>query len=179
MYAMSGFEFLDPAIDQSLGLGRKEPFWYVTTSEDGHWLFINSHPVLAVEKDGEIIHIDHEIIELVEAIWAHELSLVGSCQDYTAYCNLQESQLKPTPDNKRYLWLMFNTIEDVNKLYEMLMPEEEEARKRFDGETQPRWIKHIVDENDARLVIPWCDYKYVLERMKVHGHIIHMAKNVR
>jgi hypothetical protein len=172
MYVMRGFEFLDPEIDPSLGLGRNEPFWYVTTSSEGHWLFLNAHPVLAREKDRQVVHIDHEIIELVEAIWAHGLSLVDSCQDYTAYCNLEESQLNPTPNDKRYFWLMFNTIKDMNQLRSMLMPMQGEERDRFFGEAKPRWLMHIEDENDARLVIPWRDYQYALERLKGYGHLL-------
>lgn len=172
MYVLDGFEFLDPAIDQSLGLGREKPFWYVTTHDNGNWLFLNAHPVLVREKDDKIVHIDHEIIELVELIWAHGLSLKGSCQDYTAYCKPEESKMKPTPDDKRYLWLMFGTIKDMNQLHSMLMPMTGDERERFFGDVEPRWVKHIVDENDARLVIPWCDYQYALEKLKGYSYLI-------
>lgn len=171
MYVMYGFEFLDPNIDQNLGIGREKPFWYVTTHED-KWIFLNSHPVVAREKDGAIVHVDHEIIELVELIWAHGLNLKGSCQDYTAYCKPDESKLKPTPDDKRYLWLMFETIKDMNKLNAMLMPMKGEEKERFFGDAEPPWVKHIVDENDARLVIPWRDYQYVLERLKGYDYLL-------
>ena len=87
-------------------------------------------------------------------------------------CKPEESKVKPTPDDKRYLWLMFGTIKDMNQLNSMLMPAEGDERERFFGNVQPLWVKHVADKDDARLVIPWRDYQYALERLKEYGHLL-------
>ncbi len=170
-YYLDGFELLDPAIDKSRGLGREKPFWYVTTCNK-KWLFLNSHPVIARKLNDEIVHIDYEIVELVELIWAHGIKLKGSCQDYTAYCKPEESKLKPTPDDKRYLWLEFDTPKDMNQLNAMLMPMEGDVKERYFGNVQPQWTTYITDENNAEMMIPWCDYQYALERLKEYEYLL-------
>jgi hypothetical protein len=148
----------------------------------------NLHPSVRREYGGGNVRIDIEIASLVDEIWAAGIDLRGSCQDYFDYCQRKG-------DVDRHFWLLFQGATSVERFFQIVRPRRSDgdiwnrAFQYSNGATKPtnHWRFSLYSFNhclpgpandfpddvtlESRILIPWTDYAFVLDRMVKHNGV--------